>query len=99
MSLALESTMNAEPQTDGALGAAMNALVRRLYPICRSISGPGVRETLAILSETYPITVREVATGTQAFDWEAPKEWRVRDAYIAAADGRRVVDFRAHNLH
>lgn len=80
-------------------GAAMHALVRRLYPICRSISGDGVRETLRMLSEIYPVSITEVPTGTQAFDWEAPQEWVIRDAYIAGPDGRRVVDFREHNLH
>jgi aminopeptidase-like protein len=77
----------------------MHALVRRLYPICRSMSGEGVRETLRILSQVHPIAVREVPTGTPAFDWEAPKEWVIRDAWIAGPDGRRLVDFRAHNLH
>ena len=100
--MALERVMG-----QGALEAAeqitrgedMHALVRRLYPICRSITGEGVRETLAILSEIHPITVREVPTGTTAFDWEAPQEWVIRDAWIAGPDGERIVDFRVHNLH
>lgn len=100
MTLALEPAMNADSSSAGALsGADMHALIRRLYPICRSLTGDGVRETLAILSELHAIKVREAPTGTPAFDWEAPKEWRIRDAYIATADGRRVVDFKAHNLH
>lgn len=82
-----------------ARGAEMHDLVRRLYPICRSITGDGVRETLRILSEIHPIAVTEVPTGTPAFDWEAPQEWTIRDAWIAGPDGRRIVDFRAHNLH
>lgn len=81
------------------LGQSMHALVRRLYPICRSISGDGVRETLRILSQVHPIVVSEAPTGTPAFDWEAPREWVIRDAWIAGPDGRRLVDFRAHNLH
>ncbi len=94
--------MAAGPQTAQertARGDAMHAMVRRLYPICRSITGDGVRETLRILSEIHPVVVTEVATGTPAFDWEAPQEWVIRDAWIAGPDGKRVVDFRAHNLH
>ena len=82
-----------------ARGEEMHALVRRLYPICRSIAGDGVRETLRILSEIHPISITEVPTGTRAFDWDAPQEWVIRDAYIAAPDGQRIVDFRNHNLH
>lgn len=92
----MDGTQQAMAPADGE---AMHALVRRLYPICRSITGEGVRETLRILSEVHPITVREVPSGTPALDWEAPKEWTIRDAFIAGPDGRRIVDFRAHNLH
>ncbi|HEV3339722.1 MAG TPA: DUF4910 domain-containing protein [Pirellulales bacterium] len=80
-------------------GEAMHALVARLYPICRSLTGPGVRETLAIVREQIPLAIHEVPSGTQAFDWTVPKEWRIRDAYIEDASGRRVVDFRDCNLH
>jgi aminopeptidase-like protein len=81
------------------LGAEMHALVRRLYPLCRSITGDGVRETLAIVGEQLPLTVYEVPTGAQVLDWTVPQEWNIRDAYIADATGRRVVDFRESNLH
>jgi aminopeptidase-like protein len=77
----------------------MYALVEELYPICRSITGDGVRQTLDVLSRYVPIVVREVASGTQVLDWTVPDEWNVRDAWIADASGRRVVDFRASNLH
>ncbi len=77
----------------------MHALVRRLYPLCRSITGDGLRATLDIIGEHLPLTVHEVPTGTEVLDWTVPREWNVRDAYIADATGRRVVDFREHALH
>lgn len=82
-----------------ALGEPMLALVRRLFPICRSITGNGVRETLRIVGEVVPLTMHEVASGTRVLDWTIPKEWNIRDGYIADARGNRVVDFRANNLH
>ncbi len=80
-------------------GARMFHLIERLYPICRSITGDGVRQTLAMLKEHIPLQIHEVASGTQVFDWVVPKEWNIRDAYIKNAAGDRVVDFRQHNLH
>lgn len=80
-------------------GAALHALAARLYPICRSITGDGVRETLGILGERIPLEVREVASGTPVFDWTVPREWNIRDAWVKNARGERVIDFRAHNLH
>jgi aminopeptidase-like protein len=76
----------------------MHALVRRLYPLCRSITGDGVRQTLAIVGEQLDLTVHEVPTGTQVLDWTVPQEWNIRDAYIAR-NGKRVVDFQELNLH
>lgn len=81
------------------LGADMMRLIRRLYSICRSITGDGVRETLGILQELIPLEVREVPTGTPALDWTVPREWNIRDGYIKNAAGERVVDFRVSNLH
>ena len=81
------------------IGDELYAIVCRLFPICRSITGEGVRRTLAILSEQIDIAVREVATGTKVLDWVVPQEWSVRDAYIRSASGRTVVDFAASNLH
>jgi aminopeptidase-like protein len=80
-------------------GEAIYALAAEIYPICRSITGPGVRETLARLREHVDLSVHGVPTGTPVLDWTIPKEWVIRDAWIADASGRRVVDFRAHNLH
>ncbi len=77
----------------------MDALIARLYPICRSITGDGVRETLRIIREQVPIEWREVPTGTKVFDWTVPKEWNIRDAWIKDAAGERLVDFRESNLH
>ena len=83
-----------------APGEALHALVRRLFPICRSITGDGVRQTLTILSEYLPqLRVHEVPTGTPALDWTVPREWNVREAWVKNQRGERIVDFEAHNLH
>ena len=84
---------------DAGVGHAMHDLVRELFPLCRSLTGDGVRETLRILGTHVPLTVHEVPSRTRAFDWTVPMEWNVRDAYVQAPDGRRVIDFRRHNLH
>jgi aminopeptidase-like protein len=80
-------------------GNAMMALVEELFPICRSITGNGVRQTLEILRRYIPLEVNEVPSGTAVLDWTVPPEWNVRDAYIATDDGTHVVDFAANNLH
>jgi aminopeptidase-like protein len=80
-------------------GNAMMALIEKLFPICRSITGNGVRDSLAILQHHIPLELHEVPSGTQVLDWTIPSEWNIRDAYIAKADGTRVVDFAANNLH
>jgi aminopeptidase-like protein len=85
--------------TAPAQGVAMYELARELYPIARSITGPGVRDSLAIIARIAPITVREVRSGTPALDWIVPREWTIRDAYIKDPNGRRIVDFNASNLH
>ncbi|HWQ52558.1 MAG TPA: DUF4910 domain-containing protein [Bryobacteraceae bacterium] len=86
-------------QNTASTGEEMHALVRKLYPICRSITGEGVRETLRILEQYAPIQVYEVPSGTAVFDWTVPKEWNIKEAYIKDPSGRTVVDFRQHNLH
>jgi aminopeptidase-like protein len=84
---------------DAGAGDFAFALASEIYPICRSITGDGVRETLKRLARHVDLEVHEVPTGTQVFDWTIPREWNVRDAYIKNAKGERVVDFRASNLH
>jgi aminopeptidase-like protein len=81
------------------VGRRLHDLACRLYPICRSITGDGVRQTLALIGARAPLTIHEVPSGTRVFDWEIPLEWNVEDAAVIDADGRRVVDFMAHNLH
>jgi aminopeptidase-like protein len=77
----------------------MMALIEELFPICRSITGNGVRQTLEILRRFIPLEAHEVPSGIGVLDWTVPPEWNLRDAYILDPDGRRVVDFAANNLH
>jgi aminopeptidase-like protein len=81
------------------VGERMYALASEIYPICRSITGNGVRATLARLATLVDLEVREVPTGTQAFDWMVPREWNIREAYIKDSTGRTIVDFASSNLH
>ena len=81
------------------LATEMYELATQLFPICRSITGEGVRETLRLVGAHAPLDVHEVTTGTPAFDWTVPREWNIKDAYIRNAAGERVVDFRHSNLH
>lgn len=87
------------PAERAEAGRRLHAFASELYPICRSITGNGVRETLKRIGGKLPLRMFEVPSGTPAFDWQVPKEWNIRDAWIADASGRRLVDFRAHNLH
>lgn len=77
----------------------MIEFMRELMPICRSITGDGVRQTLQRIREIVPLEVHEVPSGTQVFDWKVPKEWNIREAFLAGPDGKRIVDFADHNLH
>ena len=80
-------------------GETAYALIERLYPICRSITGNGVRRSLRLIRETIPLALREIVSHTQVFDWTVPDEWNVRDAFIMNEAGERLVDFRKSNLH
>ncbi len=81
------------------LGHELHALIAELYPICRSITGDGLRETLRRLQRFIPLTMQEVPTGTHVFDWTVPPEWNIRDAYVKNSRGERVIDFHKSNLH
>ena len=84
---------------EDTLGRQLYGCVTDLYPICRSITGDGVRETLRRLQRQVPLTIHEVPSGTEVFDWTVPREWNIRDAYVKNVRGERVVDFRRSNLH
>ncbi len=78
----------------------MYDLARRLFPICRSLTGDGVRQTLSLLKEELPdLTIHEVPTGTSCFDWTVPKEWNIRNASITTPTGEKICSFSEHNLH
>lgn len=83
----------------GCLGASIHALATELYPICRSLAGPGVRDTLDIIAREIGLVRTEVPSGTPVLDWTTPREWFVREAWIRDAEGRTIVDFAEHNLH
>ncbi len=81
------------------IGQNMYQLITELYPICRSITGDGFRETLNIIKRYIPLEVHEVPTGTEVYDWTVPKEWNIKAAYIKNSQGEKIVDFDNSNLH
>ena len=81
------------------VGRKIYHLIRELYPICRSMTGDGVRETLHLIGKEIPLAIHEIPSGTQVFDWTVPKEWNIRDAYVMDSEGERIIDFRKSNLH
>lgn len=81
------------------VGDDMFQLMSELYPICRSITGNGVVESLNILNRHLPLTIHEIPSGTKVFDWTVPKEWNIRDAYIKNSKGEKIVDFKKFSLH
>nr|WP_263326539.1 DUF4910 domain-containing protein [Neobacillus sp. Marseille-Q6967] len=89
------STQGMEHET----GKLMYNLTKDLFPICRSITGNGVRDTLKILQTIIPLKIIEIPTGKKVFDWTIPKEWNIRDAYILDTEGNKIVDFKKNNLH
>jgi len=80
-------------------GEGIYSLIKELFPICRSITGNGVRQTLKIIGRHIPLEVYEVASGTEVFDWTVPKEWNIRDAWIKDGNGFKIIDFQKCNLH
>ena len=82
-----------------AIGEEIYSLIKDLFPICRSITGNGVRETLKIIGEHIPLELHEVPSGTEVFDWTIPKEWNIRDAYVKDSSGEKIIDFKQSNLH
>lgn len=93
------NTVKSQANTQLDLGIRIYALAARLFPISRSITGDGVRETLRILGQQIDLIQHEVPTGTQVLDWTVPQEWNIRDAFVRGPSGRKVVDFNNHNLH
>jgi Uncharacterized protein conserved in bacteria with an aminopeptidase-like domain len=79
--------------------AEIDRYLKRLFPIHRSITGEGVRETLRILGEIVPLEMKEYPSGEQVYDWTIPKEWVIRDAWIKNSRGEKVVDYGKSNLH
>src|SRR5687768_1607091 len=94
--LQIRADKGEQPLTDGM---QMHDLIAELYPICRSITGDGVRETLNILKKHIPLSIHKIRTGASVFDWEIPKEWNIKDAYIKNSKGEKIVDFARSNLH
>jgi aminopeptidase-like protein len=80
-------------------GRKLHDFAVELYPICRSITGDGIRRTLALIQARIPLQTTELPSETQIFDWTVPKEWNIRDAYVKGPDGNKIVDFRQHSLH
>lgn len=81
------------------IGEEMYQMMNKLYPICRSITGDGVRKTHEIIREQIQIVTHEIPTGTQVFDWIIPKEWNIKDAYIINPKGEKIIDFKKSNIH
>jgi len=80
-------------------GRAMHDVIRELYPICRSITGNGVRQTLKVVGRHVPLKIHEVPSGTRVLDWVVPKEWNIRDAWVKDPSGAKIIDFQSSNLH
>ena len=81
------------------IGMEMFRLISECYPICRSITGNGVRETIKLISGVIPLEKHEIPSGTQVFDWEIPNEWNIKQAYIKDSKGGKIIDFKNLNLH
>lgn len=87
------------PEAFASMGESMLQRIRQWYPICRSITGEGNRQTLKMLAQEQHLHVHEIPSGTPVFDWQIPQEWTIRDAWIKGPDGQKIVDFKEHALH
>ncbi|HZR63543.1 MAG TPA: DUF4910 domain-containing protein [Terriglobales bacterium] len=81
------------------IGQELHGFASELYPICRSITGDGIRRTLALIQQRIPLEIHHVPTGTAVFDWTVPQEWNIRDAFIKGPDGRKIIDLQQSTLH
>jgi aminopeptidase-like protein len=88
-----------DKRNSGEIGRDLHSFAAELYPICRSITGAGIRQTLAMIGQRIPLQISQVPTGTPVFDWTVPREWNIRDAYLKDSNGQRVLDFQMCNLH
>jgi aminopeptidase-like protein len=90
---------NSTGHDSNQFGEVIYSLIEEMFPICRSITGDGVRQTLKIIGKHIPLEIHEVPTGTRVFDWTVPREWNIRDAWVKDSHGRRQIDFHESNLH
>ena len=81
------------------LGKKIHDVMSRLFPIHRSSTGKGVRDTLQYIGQLIPISIHEIPTGTQVLDWVVPREWNIKDAYVKNSKGEKVIDYQKSNLH
>ena len=82
-----------------SVGQEMYNLATELFPICRSLTGAGVRQTLAVIKKHVSLEIHSISSGTKVLDWTVPKEWNIRDAYVLDEDGNKIIDFKENNLH
>lgn len=95
----MEATLATQEKTTTTIGDQMHKLMTELFPICRSITGKGVHQTLNILKKEIPVSIHKIPTGTTVFDWEVPREWDINDAYVKNSHGEKIIDFANSNLH
>lgn len=95
----MEATLATQEKTTTIVGDQMHKLMTELFPICRSITGKGVHQTLNILKKEIPLSIHKVPTGTTVFDWEVPREWDINEAYVKNSRGEKIIDFTNSNLH
>ncbi len=97
--MVMDLRMEVDQSNRARIGEELHRFASELYPICRSITGNGIRRTLSKIGDRIPLKTFDVPTSTAVFDWTVPKEWNIRDAYIKNSDGKRIVDFQRCNLH